>query len=241
MGILKDLLGLGNDKKDTRPEKSERIRVEGGDTRKSVYDSEGHWKEDLRWNPESDRWDKLDMNGNVTGHIERDALGNMRHTDYYENTVQVDKIKDFRTLEHYDSKGNKTGYTTKDYSNNLTKHTYIEEEKDIFGRTKNKPESSSKGFLGSLVRDIEEHNRKVEAIHKEYEEEIEKIREKYRSEEDHDSLYDEDDDCDDLFDDDGDEYRRRRRRRDYSDEYDFDDDDDEYDEDDEYDDDDDEY
>ena len=133
MGFIKDLLGLGEEKKSTRPEKTERIRIEGGDARKTVYDSKGHWVEELRWNPETDRWDKLDLYGNVTGHIERDALGNMRHTDYFEKTVQVDRIKDSRTLEHYDSKGRKTGYTTKDYSNNLTKNTIEKEEKGIFG------------------------------------------------------------------------------------------------------------
>ena len=137
MGFLKDLL-LGSSSNTSPREKSERVSVYDHGGHKSIYDSQGHWKEDLRYNRESGRWDKLDFHGNVTGHIERNSKGEMVHRDYNERITGIDRREDSRTVSHYDSKGNKTGYTTKDYNNNLTKHTYIKEERDIFGRIKKK-------------------------------------------------------------------------------------------------------
>lgn len=132
MGIFKDLL-LGSSKKDDRTERTERMDVRGSDERREIYDSKGHWKEEHRWNPRTDRWDKLDMHGNVIGHIERDSHGNMVHRDYFENVTGVDKRDDYRTVSHYDSRGRKTGYTTKDNMNNLTRHTYTEGTKASSG------------------------------------------------------------------------------------------------------------
>ena len=80
MGIFKDLL-LGAGKKDDRAERTERIDVRGSDERREIYDSSGHWKEEHRWNPRTDRWDKLDMHGNVmemtaaSGSVASDADG----------------------------------------------------------------------------------------------------------------------------------------------------------------------
>ena len=138
MGLLKDLL-LGSSNSSTSPrEKTERVSVYDHGNYKSVYDKDGHWKEDIRYNRGSGRWDKLDFHGNVVGHIEKDSKGNILHRDYMENLTRIDRREDSRTVSHYDSKGNKTGYTTKDFKNDLTKHTYMKEERDIFGRVKNK-------------------------------------------------------------------------------------------------------
>ena len=160
MGLLKDIFGLG-DKKEIRPEKADRMRIDDQGNTKIVYDREGHWKEELRWNPESDRWDKLDFLGNVTGHIEKDSVGDYVHTDYYGNMTGIDKRENGRTIGHYDSKGNKTGYTSRDYNNVLTRHTY----------TKKKKKQDGYGFIGfveSLYDDVVEFNKKAEAIEKKY-------------------------------------------------------------------------
>ena len=183
MGFLKDLL-LGSEKeKDTRKEKEERVSIRDYGDRKSVYDSKGHWVEDLRWNRETDRWDKLDLNGNVTGHVERNVSGDMVHTDYFERTTRVDKREGARTVGHYDSKGNKTGYTTKDYSNNLTKHTYLNDDKK---------KSESKSFLSEMSEITAEYSRKMEEIRKSYETEEE---DDYES----DIFYDDEEDNDDPY------------------------------------------
>ena len=138
MGLLKDLL-LGNSNSSSSPsERTEKVSIYDHGDRKTIYDKDGHWKEDLRYNRESGRWDKLDFHGNVTGHIERDSRGDFIHTDDMERVTGIDRIDDSRKISHYDSKGNKTGYITKDFKNDLTKHTYVKEERDIFGRVKKK-------------------------------------------------------------------------------------------------------
>ena len=211
MGILKDLF-FGSDKdKETRKEKTECVEIRDYGGYKSVYDSQGHWREDLRWNPESGRWDKLDSHGDVTGHIERNVRGDMVHTDFRENVTGIDKREGPRTVSHYDSKGNKTGYTTKDYSNNLTRHTYEQEKKQS---------GSGHGLIGFLTS--------FQDAAQEYERKVAEIRNRYGTDdepEEDDDLYDRDDLGFDLFDDEDDDP--------YADEYD-DYDDDEYD--DEYDD-----
>lgn len=221
MGILKDLFFGNSDKNEERKEKAERISVRGTDERREIYDKDGHWQEEHRWNPETDEWDKLDFHGNVIGHIRRDMHGDMVHTDYFNRITGVDKREDSRTVAHYDSKGNKTGYTTKDLSNNLTKHTYIE-EKDIWGRKKSEKEDSP-GFLQSLLSASEEYNRKLEEIRGEEE----SLYADDEDEDDSDDRYSYDSDYD--YDEDDDDYGD-----DYDDEYDdeYDDADDEYDDDD---------
>ena len=209
MGILKDIF-FGSDK-EKRREKTERVDIRDHGEYKSIYDSEGHWKGELRWNPESDRWDKLDSHGDVTGYVERNVSGDMVHKDYSERVTRVDKREDARTVSHYDSKGNKTGYTTKDYSNNLTRHTFVEDEK------KNESSRGSQGFLSSLLDAAEEYNRKVAEIRNRYEAEDDEW------EEDEDMFEDEYDYDYDPFDDEDDDDP-------YADEYDedcYDDDEDE--------------
>ena len=138
MGLFKDLLLGGSNSSTPSGEKTERVSIYDHGDRKSIYDSQGHWKEDLRYNRESGRWDKLDFHGNVTGHVERNSKGDFVHRDYMERVTGVDKVDNSRKISHYDSKGNLTGYTTKDFKNDLTKHTFIKEERDIFGRIKKK-------------------------------------------------------------------------------------------------------
>ena len=190
MGIFKDLLLGGSNEKEDRKEKTERIDIRGTDERQDIYDSQGHFVEERRWNPRTDRWDRLDIHGDVIGHIERNSSGDMVHKDYYENVTRVDKREDSRTVAHYDSKGNKTGYTSKDYSNNLTRHTNVEEEK--------KSGSGLLGFFKELADD-------AYRIRKETEE----LRRCFEDDTDYDDEYDLDDEADEddlWFDDDDEEY-----------------------------------
>ncbi len=215
MGILKDLFGSSS--KESRPEKTERVDVRDYGERMEVYDNQGHIKEEHRWNPHTDRWDKLDLQGNVTGHIERDSSGNTVHKDYFENVTGVDKREGSRTVAHYDSKGNKIGYTTRDYSNNLTRHTYTNETK--------KKESGS-GLLGFLS-EAAEYGRRMQEVEKQYDSLRNQASEETREEDDDGhSLWDDEDDYDYSYEDDYDEDDDP-----YADEYDADDeyDDDEYD------------
>ena len=121
MGFFKNLFGLS---KEDRPVRSERIRIDGNEERSVIHDGKGHWQEEHRWNPGTGRTDILDHRGTVIGHIQRDPLGNDVRTDIHGNVIQVDKRKDRGTVEHYDAKGRKTGYTTRDRSNNVTRHIY---------------------------------------------------------------------------------------------------------------------
>ena len=75
--------------------------------------------------------------------------------------IGIDKRENGRAVAHYDNKGNKTGYTSKDYNNVLTRHTY----------TKKKKKKGGYGFIGfveSLYDDVVEFNKKAEAIEKKY-------------------------------------------------------------------------
>lgn len=154
MGILKDLL-LGSDK-ETRPEKTERVDIRGLGSRKEIYDKEGHITGELRWNPHTDRWDKLDTHGNVTGHIERDMHGDMVHKDCFNRITHIDRRESNGSVGHYDGKGKKTGYTTRDYSNNLTIHTYI----DNPNKSGNKKRSSTGFILLDILRDAVDDSNK---------------------------------------------------------------------------------
>jgi len=125
MGLLKDLmLGSGSSGGKDRAEKKERVEVRGTRERMQIYDSQGHWKEEVVWNPGSGRWDKRDLNGNVTGHVERDVRGDFVHRDIRENVTGRDRRDSARKVSHYDRSGSPTGYTERDLSNNLTRHTY---------------------------------------------------------------------------------------------------------------------
>ncbi len=198
MGILKDIL-FGSDKqKEQRKEKTERVDVRGHDERREVYDSQGHWKEEHRWNPHTDRWDKLDIHGDVIGHIERDSSGNMVHKDYYENVTQVDKLEDSRTVAHYDSKGNKTGYTTKDFSNNLTRHTYSEDKKEEGGH-------GLIGFLNSIQETADEYKRMMDELKNGYEEDLSEDEEDLTEEYYDYDLFDDEEEDDDPYADEYDE------------------------------------
>ena len=138
MGFLLDLLLGSRSNSDPAPEeRSERIYAYGGDDWKYICDSKGHRTGEFKWNPREDRWEKLGFNGDTVEYIERFGREYI-HRDSCGYFTGKDVIEDSRTVSHYDRNGKKIGYITKDNFNNLTRHTYIEEKKDIFGRKKKK-------------------------------------------------------------------------------------------------------
>ena len=122
----------------------------------------------------------------------------MVHKDYYENVTQVDKLEDSRTVAHYDSKGNKTGYTTKDFSNNLTRHTYSEDKKEEGGH-------GLIGFLNSIQETADEYKRMMDELKNGYEEDLSEDEEDLTEEYYDYDLFDDEEEDDDPYADEYDE------------------------------------